>query len=1248
MMSGSTAASTAVTSSDPKPGTTTKRPAPSSSAFPSSTATLMCVKPTWISHDGGAIYSCSVDAAGQRLATGGADQCVKIWSIKPVGSADAERSECPRLLCVMTHHNAAVNVVRFSHSGIVLATASDGTAPAVIIWQRTLDDAVTSSAFAAAAAASSVKPSVSSSLSLSSVAVAPFKASESWSVRCQLRGHSNDICDVSFSPDDRLLASASVDNTIGVWSLALNPPSLIRTLAGHSGWVKGVAWDPVGRYVVSQGFDGAVIVWSTVDWTVVKRITDAFTPIDKEIIKQSAMRLHRQIVFTRISWSPEGSVFGACRGYSSAHIPVTPIYARNNWKRKLIYVGHKLPTTAAAFNPQLFTTDRDEHSPRPSNGVRAPSYYSICAVGSMDNTVTVWSTVSPTPLCHLKGFFGESVTDLSWSADGYSLAISSHDGTIAFFRFAPIDFGGRQVTVTERHAIIRDLHGDVSKSQELLESPMAVALDGAAQQYTKQIAAIAAAAQQQPTLPSLVQRSASAGSSASPVSPEMVKAQQKEIRQANGKRRIIPLALDSQRRFEDPFANSEHTNSLTSLMDLTPLSRLTASGDDANSNPILPQTNAPITVNALSFSADDSSFVLPRTKRAPLVPEHLTTTIPLSSSDLEEPAPSLPSAAEAARLERRSSVVDLTIDNAPTAIAEAIDPLTSHDADDVGTSRPLFNAALSNGGNAAVTTPVKTATVTPTDRPKRRRESARLHPPPLVDSLKKSKATTPQTATNKPPTTNAGNGNGTKSFEQRPRPPPSASKARPAATSVALSSRHVIKPAADRPSIVCQMPSTEDILHGLMSDGGSLPTNNVVEAMIDAASERNNVGAPSLPRVWSTVLCRRNGVELWNSIIPARVTLLAANHHHIVALTRDDHVDAPSVGAMYVLSSTGRRIRTPIHLPALPSRVCMNAMKADSLRQASFVGVLLSNGAVKVWNLTTMTCVVTASVQSFLGGTNAHLIVWRLSSGGMPIAVLSDRRGFIFDASMDCWQQLYDKAYWASDFRSSLSAPTIISVADNADSHPVTLQSLQPQIEESPTLPNALFMVDTRTRILHTLTHLEAQVAAAIAVGSAADYERWLHHYIRKLVALLGSAEAYAFISATATTHNTTALGAPTHSAPITSPISKLAATRIDEITRELLGPIYTDKEQPQPQSSWSARVCGLDKRSLLRSLLPVIATNRHLQQTAVQLAQSLDLLAAAASSLSTPPSSQLEYRLTTSTLSSSSPSSRAATNGAH
>ena len=59
------------------------------------------------------------------------------------------------------------------------------------------------------------------------------------------------MIDVAWSPDDSMIASGSVDNTVIVWN-ANKFPEQLQIIKGHEGLVKGVTFDPVGKYLASQ------------------------------------------------------------------------------------------------------------------------------------------------------------------------------------------------------------------------------------------------------------------------------------------------------------------------------------------------------------------------------------------------------------------------------------------------------------------------------------------------------------------------------------------------------------------------------------------------------------------------------------------------------------------------------------------------------------------------------------------------------------------------------------------------------------------------------------------------------------------------------------------------------------------------------------------------------------------------------------------------------------------------------------
>ncbi len=77
----------------------------------------------------------------------------------------------------------------------------------------------------------------------------------------QLDGHTDQINDLAFSPDGRLLASSSVDQTAIVWDVA-EGEMLWDPFTGHDGIVWSVAFHPNSQQLSTGGGDGLILTWN--------------------------------------------------------------------------------------------------------------------------------------------------------------------------------------------------------------------------------------------------------------------------------------------------------------------------------------------------------------------------------------------------------------------------------------------------------------------------------------------------------------------------------------------------------------------------------------------------------------------------------------------------------------------------------------------------------------------------------------------------------------------------------------------------------------------------------------------------------------------------------------------------------------------------------------------------------------------------------------------------------------------------
>src|SRR6266568_5163883 len=101
-----------------------------------------------------------------------------------------------------------------------------------------------------------------------------------------LRGHTEEIRQIAWSPDGRLLASGSNDQTVRLWDVATG--QALHTLTGHTDPVGSVAWSSDGRLLASSSGDQTVRLWDGVTGQVLHSLTG-----------------HTSWV-SSVAWSPDG------------------------------------------------------------------------------------------------------------------------------------------------------------------------------------------------------------------------------------------------------------------------------------------------------------------------------------------------------------------------------------------------------------------------------------------------------------------------------------------------------------------------------------------------------------------------------------------------------------------------------------------------------------------------------------------------------------------------------------------------------------------------------------------------------------------------------------------------------------------------------------------------------------------------------------------------------------------------------
>ncbi len=244
----------------------------------------------------GQVMSVAFDPQGGTLASGSADNTVKLWDVAS-----------GQLLRTFEGHQHSVNSVAFDPGGTLASASNDAV---VKVWAaasgrliHTLEGHqgwVGSLAFAPqggtlasgsgdktvklweAASARSLRTLEGHQDLVMSVVFAPqdgtlasgsddntVKLWEGASGRLlrTLEGHHRPVNSVAFAPQGGTLASGSSDYTVKLWEAASG--RLLRTLEGHTGIVNVVAFSPDGQLLASKSNDQTIRLWSCATWETV-------------------------------------------------------------------------------------------------------------------------------------------------------------------------------------------------------------------------------------------------------------------------------------------------------------------------------------------------------------------------------------------------------------------------------------------------------------------------------------------------------------------------------------------------------------------------------------------------------------------------------------------------------------------------------------------------------------------------------------------------------------------------------------------------------------------------------------------------------------------------------------------------------------------------------------------------------------------------------------------------------------------
>lgn len=296
----------------------------------------------------------------------------------------------------------------------------------------------------------------------------PFAKINLWDVatgkrRFTLTGHRSHVTSAAFSPDGKLLASVSADDTIRLWDLSAG--KTIRAIKQKGSGFSKVYFTPDGKSLVTSGTDDGIRLWDVVTGKQIRILktrdywnTIRLSPDGKIVACSGARRFDDKIRLwdlasgKQLGEFPEPGISGFwCFGPDSESL-IIGIYDRRrydaplelwNWKKgKKVreFEGRLIDVTATAVSPggrTLAVADGasirlwNVHTGKEASflashrelihSVAVSPDRGIAVTGSDDGTIRLWELLSGKPLQVWDGRQGQ-VAAVAFSADGKLVA----------------------------------------------------------------------------------------------------------------------------------------------------------------------------------------------------------------------------------------------------------------------------------------------------------------------------------------------------------------------------------------------------------------------------------------------------------------------------------------------------------------------------------------------------------------------------------------------------------------------------------------------------------------------------------------------------------------------------------------------------------------------------------------------------------------------------------------------------------
>ncbi|MBD2565686.1 MULTISPECIES: WD40 repeat domain-containing protein [Nostoc] len=324
------------------------------------------------------VYGLAISADSQFLVSTGEDQTVRLWHLQN-----------GRNLKTLRGYTGGIHSLSLSSDGQMLA--SSGQNEMIQVWRLQPDGNLSSLRPDKTFAIPSRRISSFSNVSFSpdNQMLASNRHDESialWNLQTghleRWSAHSASIWTVLFSPGGQILASSSYDCTVRLWDVQTH--HCFHVLSGHQSSIRAIAFDKSGQRLASGSFDFTIRVWDVQTGECLKVLQE-----------------HTGAVFA-LAFAPDGQ-----RLISGSHDQTIRLWDLQTGKCLQVLQGHTGAVWTVAISPQGNTL----------------------ASGGVDQTIRLWDLQTGQCL-HILDEHSGWVRSVIFSCDGQILFSCSDDRTI--------------------------------------------------------------------------------------------------------------------------------------------------------------------------------------------------------------------------------------------------------------------------------------------------------------------------------------------------------------------------------------------------------------------------------------------------------------------------------------------------------------------------------------------------------------------------------------------------------------------------------------------------------------------------------------------------------------------------------------------------------------------------------------------------------------------------------------------------